>query len=99
MKQLIQECKDNNIILYDNIITNTLLTKQSRRHSCGYVPIENNKYRYLTERELARLQGFPENYRIPFGYTLESITKLFGNSITVSVVEEIIKQMLVAIKE
>ncbi len=94
-KKLIQECKENNTILYDNIITSTLLTKQDRKHTCGLVPI-NGGYRFLTEKELSRLQGFPKNYKIPFGYSLETITKLFGNSITVNVVEEIIKEMLIA---
>ena len=93
-KRIIQECKENNTILYDNCITSTLLTKQDRKHTCGLVPI-NNGYRFLTEKELARLQGFPKSYKIPFGYSLETITRLFGNSITVNVVEEIIREMLI----
>lgn len=94
-KRIIQECKENNTILYDNCITSTLLTKQDRKHTCGLVPMGND-YRFLTEKELSRLQSFPNNYKIPFGYSLETITKLFGNSITVNVVEEIIKEMLIA---
>ena len=94
-KRLIQECKENNTILYDNCIANTLLTKQDRRHTCGLVPMSNG-YRFLTEKELSRLQSFPKNYKIPFGYSLETVTKLFGNSITVNVVEEIIREMLIA---
>lgn len=96
MEEIIQEAKQSNVILDDNNITNTLLTRQYGRHPCGLVPI-NDTYRFLTERELARLQGFPEDYKIPFGYGLEATTKLFGNSITVNVVEEIIKEMLISI--
>ena len=46
----------------------------------------------LTERECARLQGFPDTFKIPVSRT--EAYKQFGNSVPVYVVKEIAMQVL-----
>lgn len=57
--------------------------------------IDTPNWRVLTPRECARLQGFPENLKLPrkdsFAY------KQIGNAVSVSVVEKILFQIKVAI--
>lgn len=48
--------------------------------------------RRLTGREMLRLQGFPENYKIDVPYT--QIRKLAGNSVSIPVIEQIAEKML-----
>lgn len=52
---------------------------------------KNKNPRMLTERECARLQGFPDNFIIPVSKT--EAYKQFGNSVPVSVVKEIFLQI------
>lgn len=47
--------------------------------------------RTLTPREWARLQGFPEDYKLILADT--ALYKQFGNSVTVSVIKEIAKEI------
>lgn len=47
--------------------------------------------RYLTPREYARLQGFPDSFNIPVSNA--QAYKQFGNSVAVPVIKEIAKQM------
>ncbi len=54
--------------------------------------------RKLTPRECARLQGFPENYKLP-DIADSALYKQFGNSVTVTVIERIAKNMRKAILE
>ncbi len=56
----------------------------------------NDRYvRRLTPREWARLQGFPESFKIPVSDT--QAYKQFGNSVCVPVVEAIAKKMIEAL--
>jgi len=48
--------------------------------------------RRLTERECARLQGFPDSFEIPVSTT--QAYKQFGNAVTVPVVKEIAKSLI-----
>lgn len=48
--------------------------------------------RRLTGREMLRLQGFPENYKLDIPYT--QIRKLAGNSVSIPVIEKIAEKML-----
>ncbi len=48
--------------------------------------------RKLTPRECARLQGFPDTYKLP-NIADSALYKQFGNSVTVSVIERIAKEM------
>ena len=72
----------------------------SRKHSL--IPITHIKgkineenIRKMTPREWARLQGFPENFKVQLADT--HLYKQFGNSVTVNVIEDIamnIKEVL-----
>ncbi len=52
--------------------------------------------RKLTPRECATLQGFPSNYKLP-EISDSALYKQFGNSVTVTVIEKIAKQIKLAI--
>ena len=53
---------------------------------------KNKNPRKLTERECARLQGFPDSFKIPVS-TVQAY-KQFGNSVPVNVVEAISSEMI-----
>ena len=54
-------------------------------------PANDECIRTLTPREWARLQGFPEDYKLILADT--ALYKQFGNSVTVSVIKEIAKEI------
>ena len=60
------------------------------------VPIikDGKRIRKLTPLECARLQGFPARFRLPNNLPDSTIYKQLGNSVTVSVVEAIAKQII-----
>ena len=51
--------------------------------------------RRLTEREMLRLQGFPDSYKIVCGYS--AMRKLTGNAVAVPVVEAVLRSVLDAL--
>ncbi len=63
------------------------------------VPIIKDRkgIRKLTPRECASLQGFPKNYKIP-KLADSALYKQFGNSVTVTVIEAIGRQMKMAME-
>lgn len=65
------------------------------------VPIILDKkgIRKLTPLECLRIQGFPKNYRIPEGIADSRIYKQAGNSVTVTVIERVAKNMMKALTE
>ena len=69
----------------------------SRHHSM--IPVTNIKgeinkdnVRKMTPREWARLQGFPESYKLLLADT--HLYKQLGNSVTINVIEAIAKEIL-----
>ena len=72
-------------------------------HSCAlraggsYNYLLVNGIRRLTGREMLRLQGFPDTFKINVVYT--QARKIAGNSVSVKVIELIAKQILKAISE
>ena len=62
--------------------------------SANYILI--NDERRPTEREMLRLQGFPDSYKIVLPYG--KVKKQCGNSVSVPVIAAIAKQMIVALK-
>jgi len=54
--------------------------------------IENNKLRRLSPREMARLFGFPENFKL--NSIKNNFFDLFGNSIAVNVVEKVAENLI-----
>ena len=63
------------------------------------VPIVKQKeiIRKITPRECARIQGFPESFRIP-NLAKSHLYKQFGNSVSVTVVQRIADQIIKAIE-
>lgn len=62
--------------------------------SANYLLI--NDERRPTEREMLRIQGFPESYKIVLSYG--KVKKQCGNSVAVPVIKAIAKQMMIALK-
>lgn len=54
--------------------------------------------RKLTPRECARIQGFPESYKLPKDLPDTKLYKQFGNSVTVTVIERVAKQIYKALQ-
>ena len=63
--------------------------------SANYILINNE--RRPTERELLRLQGFPDTYKIVLNYG--HIKRQTGNSVPIPMIEAVAKQMIKALKE
>ncbi len=62
------------------------------RAGASYNYLLVNGERRLTEREMLRLQGFPESFRIAVGYG--AMRKLAGNSVAVPVVAALVKNVV-----
>lgn len=81
---------------------NTITTKQMRCPNSGVIDLGNGKYRYLTERECWRLQGYTdEDFEAALkvhpgknGKLNGALYKQAGNSIPVGIFESIFKQLL-----
>ena len=54
-----------------------------------------NGVRRLTGREMLRLQGFPDSFKINIPYS--QVRKVVGNSVSVPVIEAIAENMLAAL--
>ncbi|NJL89829.1 MAG: DNA cytosine methyltransferase [Coleofasciculaceae cyanobacterium SM2_1_6] len=65
------------------------------RSSASYNYLLVNGQRRLSPREMLRLQGFPEDFQIVGTYT--AMRKLTGNSVAVTMIEAIAKEMLLSI--
>ena len=80
----------------------TITTKQMRCPNAGIIKLDNNNYRYLTEKECWRLMGFDdEDYNNALnehkgtqGKLNGTLYKQAGNSIVVQVLEAIFKELL-----
>ena len=66
------------------------------RAGASYNYLLVNGVRRLTPRELLRLQGFPDTYKIVVPYT--QIRKQTGNSVTIPVIEAVARQMVASIE-
>jgi DNA (cytosine-5)-methyltransferase 1 len=67
------------------------------RAGASYNYLLVNGERRLTEREMLRLQGFPESFKINVGYG--AMRKLVGNSVAVPVVTALVKQVVETLEE
>lgn len=80
----------------------TITTKQVRHPNSGIVKIDENTYRYLTERECWRLMGFSDEdfdkalleHKTKEGKLNGTLYKQAGNSIVVQVLEAIFRELL-----
>ena len=66
------------------------------RAGASYNYLLVNGKRRLTSREMLRLQGFPEHFKIAAGY--QAMLKLTGNSVAIPVISAVAEQMLEAIE-
>lgn len=58
--------------------------------------IDDYGIRKLTPRECFMMQGFPEDYKLPDKMALSHLYKQAGNSVTVTVIERIAREMVKA---
>ncbi len=65
-------------------------------HNVPLVLLDND-IRKLTPRECARLQGFPDSFELPKNLPNSALYKQMGNSVSVPVVEQIAKNILIAL--
>lgn len=72
--------------------TNTISARYYKDGSEILVAQKNNNPRRLTPRECARLQGFPDTYKIPVSDC--QAWQQFGNSVAVSVIRAIAHEMV-----
>lgn len=72
--------------------TNTLSARYYKDGSEVLIEQKGKNPRKLTPRECARLQGFPDDFKIPVSNT--QAYRQFGNSVPVYVVEKVAEQML-----
>ena len=63
------------------------------------VPIilDRKGIRKLTPRECARIQGFPDSYKLPDNLPVSRLYKQFGNSVAVPVITRIARQIRIAL--
>jgi len=61
-------------------------------HRLGVV--QNNVPRHITPRECSRLQGFPNSFK--YHPNDSHAYRQFGNSVTVKVVEEVVKDFILS---
>jgi len=76
---------------------NTLVARYGKDGKECLIPQENSNPRKLTPRECARLQGFPETFKLPSSKA--AAYKQFGNSVAIPVIEEIGKKIIDALKK
>lgn len=75
-------------------------TLSARYHKDGseiLIPQKNNNPRKLTPRECARLQGFPDTFKIPVSDT--QAYRQFGNAVAVPIIELIAKEIVKTLTE
>jgi DNA (cytosine-5)-methyltransferase 1 len=81
----------------DSAYTSTISARYYKDGSEILIEQRNNNPRKLTPREAARLQGFPESFKLPNSDT--QAYKQFGNSVAVPVVTAIAKEILLTLED
>lgn len=80
-----------------NSYSRTLSARYYKDGSEILIPQKGRNPRRLTPKECARLQGFPEGFKIPVSDT--AAYKQFGNSVAVPVVEKVAEQMIKSLEK
>lgn len=78
-------------------ITRTLSARYYKDGSEILIPQKRRRPRRLTPRECARLQGFPDSFKIPVSDT--QAYRQFGNSVVVPLIKAVGKEVLKVLKE
>ena len=81
----------------DSKYTSTLSARYYKDGSEILIKQENKNPRKLTPREVARLQGFPEDFKLVVSDT--QCYKQFGNSVPVKMIDAVAYQILKTLKE
>lgn len=81
------------IFTHDSPYTSTISARYYKDGSEILIEQDGKNPRKITPREASRLQGFPEDFKIPVSDT--QAYQQFGNSVPVSVIEALAKQMLI----
>lgn len=91
--------KDNLTIWHENKGGNIspLPYSCALRSGASYNYLLVNGKRRLTEREMLRLQGFPEDYKIVLGY--QAMRKLAGNTVAIPCVEAVLRSVFDALEK
>lgn len=76
----------------DKVVVNPKIAKCLRTGARSYYKL-NGIYRFLTNIEQKRLQGFPDDFKMPVSDT--QIRRQMGNTMTVTVLEQIFKQLAI----
>lgn len=84
------------MVNHNSEYTNTLSARYYKDGSEVLIEQKGKNPRKLTPRECARLQGFPDSFKIPVSNT--QAYRQFGNSVPVYVVEKVAEHMLKHIK-
>lgn len=74
---------------------NTIVARYGKDGKECLIPQENKNPRKLTPRECARLQGFPENYKLPASDA--PAYRQFGNSVAIPVIQAIGNEIIKAL--
>ncbi len=77
--------------------TSTISARYYKDGSEILIEQKNKNPRKLTPREAARLQGFPDTFKIPVSNT--QAYKQFGNSVSVPVIEELANNILIELEK
>lgn len=77
--------RERNLVVDENLTDWVVKNKNKGELNKEYI-------RYMTPRECARLQGFPNTFKIPCSITQSY--KQFGNSVAVPVIKEIAKEII-----
>jgi DNA (cytosine-5)-methyltransferase 1 len=77
--------------------SNTLVARYGKDGKECLIPQEGKNPRMLSPRECARLQGFPDSFRIPVAKT--AAYKQFGNSVALPVIQKIAQNIISHLKE
>lgn len=78
-------------------ITRTISARYYKDGSEILIAQSGNNPRRLTPRECARLQGFPDSFKIPVSDT--QAYKQFGNSVVVPLMEQVAKKVVAKLEE
>ena len=78
----------------DFIATKQITSRNREQYKKDFIEkiYKKNKLRLITGREAARLQGFPDKFKIDENEKLAK--KQFGNAVPVNVVNSIIKELI-----
>jgi DNA (cytosine-5)-methyltransferase 1 len=85
------------IVNKESEYTNTISARYYKDGSEILIEQEGKNPRKVTPREAARLQGFPDDFKIPVSDT--QAYRQFGNSVPVKVIEKIAEEMLKHLKK